>query len=129
MKSRDQLPSKDCAVCGRTITWRKKWERNWENVKYCGDTCRRRGLRPVDSLLEEAILTLLAAASATATICPSQAARIVSPLAWQSLMEPARQAARRLCLAGRITVLQRGSSVDLSTAKGPIRLGKGANFG
>ena len=23
-------PTKPCAVCGRTITWRKKWERDWE---------------------------------------------------------------------------------------------------
>ena len=35
------LPSKTCAVCGRTMTWRKRWEKNWEEVKYCSDACRR----------------------------------------------------------------------------------------
>lgn len=34
------LPSKPCARCGRTMTWRKAWERNWESVRYCSDACR-----------------------------------------------------------------------------------------
>jgi len=33
---------KSCAVCGREITWRKKWERSWPEIKYCSDSCRRR---------------------------------------------------------------------------------------
>lgn len=36
-------PPKDCACCGRPFTWRKKWERDWPNVKYCSDACRRKG--------------------------------------------------------------------------------------
>jgi hypothetical protein len=32
-----------CVVCERPFTWRKKWERDWEHVKYCSDACRRRG--------------------------------------------------------------------------------------
>lgn len=35
------LPSKPCAVCGRAMTWRKAWAKNWEQVKYCSDACRR----------------------------------------------------------------------------------------
>ena len=34
------LPSKKCIVCKRDFTWRKKWEKNWENVKYCSKRCR-----------------------------------------------------------------------------------------
>lgn len=34
------LPSKWCAVCGRTMTWRKAWAKNWESVRYCSDACR-----------------------------------------------------------------------------------------
>ena len=30
-----------CATCGRKITWRKKWERDWDSVKYCSERCRR----------------------------------------------------------------------------------------
>jgi hypothetical protein len=29
-------------VCGRPFAWRKKWERNWAEVKYCSDACRKR---------------------------------------------------------------------------------------
>jgi hypothetical protein len=36
------LPTKVCAVCGRPFTWRKKWERNWAEVKYCSDACRKK---------------------------------------------------------------------------------------
>ncbi|MFY7790383.1 MAG: DUF2256 domain-containing protein [Polynucleobacter sp.] len=34
------LPSKTCDVCGREMTWRKSWAKNWESVKYCSDACR-----------------------------------------------------------------------------------------
>lgn len=37
-----ERPTKICAVCGLPFTWRKKWERDWENVKYCSDRCRTR---------------------------------------------------------------------------------------
>jgi hypothetical protein len=34
------LPTKTCAACGRPFTWRKKWEKVWDDVKYCSDACR-----------------------------------------------------------------------------------------
>jgi hypothetical protein len=40
-KKRD-LPTKTCPVCGRPFTWRKKWARNWDEVVYCSERCRRR---------------------------------------------------------------------------------------
>jgi hypothetical protein len=36
------LPSKPCAVCGRPMTWRKAWARNWDEVRHCSDACRTR---------------------------------------------------------------------------------------
>ena len=111
-----------CVVCGRTIQWRKKWERSWDQVRYCSDGCRRRKLGPVDADLEGAILDLLAQRAGGATICPSEAARAVAPGEWRELMEPARMAARRLVAAGDVVITQRGRVVDPSTAKGPIRI-------
>ncbi|MFW5833212.1 MAG: DUF2256 domain-containing protein [Pseudomonadota bacterium] len=35
------LPTKTCPVCGRPFVWRKKWARDWENVRYCSERCRR----------------------------------------------------------------------------------------
>jgi hypothetical protein len=112
--------------CGRTIEWRKKWERDWESVKYCSDACRRAKVSDVDRALEAAILELLDARSAGATICPSEAAKRVAGVddeaGWRALMEPARRAARRLVASGDVEVTQRGRPVDPSTAKGPIRI-------
>ena len=117
-----QPPDKTCQSCGRTIAWRKKWERSWDEVRYCSDACRRAKVSPTDTALEGAILTLLSQRTSGATICPSEAARLVAPDNWRPLMEPARRAARRLVAAGEIEITQRGHVVDPSHAKGPIRL-------
>ncbi|MGB7334290.1 MAG: DUF2256 domain-containing protein [Salaquimonas sp.] len=42
-KKKTNLPSKTCPACKRPFAWRKKWERDWENVKYCSDKCRSKG--------------------------------------------------------------------------------------
>lgn len=115
-------PPKFCVVCGRCFEWRKKWARDWDSVRYCSAACRTRGVRPVDVELESAIIDLLAARPAHSTMCPSEVARMLGGEAWQTLMEPAREAARRLAVAGRIEIIQRGAVVDPSRAKGPIRL-------
>jgi hypothetical protein len=116
--------ARTCARCGRRIEWRKKWSRDWEQVRYCSAACRRQRLCETDHQLEQAILDLLAARPNGATICPSEAARsVLGPGSeWQDLMEPARQAARRLVATGRIDITQGGHVVDPSTARGPIRL-------
>jgi hypothetical protein len=114
------LPSKPCATCGRTMTWRAKWAKNWESVRYCSDGCRR-GPDATDRALEAAIEALLGQRAAGATICPSEAARAVAT-DWEPLMERARMAARRLVAAGTAVITQRGVVVDPSTAKGPIRV-------
>ena len=120
---------KACASCGRSIEWRAKWARDWASVTYCSDACRSRGVRDVDRELETSIRSLLDARAASATICPSEAARAVASArglpgedAWRELMEPARRAARRLVAAGEVEITQGGTVVDPSTAKGPIRV-------
>jgi hypothetical protein len=37
---KENLPEKICLVCNRPFTWRKKWEKVWDEVKYCSDKCR-----------------------------------------------------------------------------------------
>ena len=119
-------PDKICQACGRTFAWRKKWERDWDSVRYCSDACRSHKPADVDHALEVAILNLLAARGRDKTICPSEAAKEVggkdARSNWEGLMEPARAAARRLVAAGKIVITQHGQIMDPSTAKGPIRL-------
>ena len=112
-----------CASCGRVIEWRAKWARDWDEVRYCSDACRRRKVRPEDRELEAAILDLLDGRRRGATICPSEAARVVGgDDEWRELMEPARRAARRLVVEGAVEITQRGRVVDPSTARGAIRI-------
>jgi hypothetical protein len=117
---------KTCASCGRTITWRKKWAGNWDDVRYCSDRCRRAKVTDIDRTLEKAILDLLSRRARTSTICPSEAARAVGGDDWRPLMEPARAAARRLTAAGEVVITQGGRVVDPSTARGPLRIRRSA---
>jgi hypothetical protein len=34
------LPEKICVACGRPFSWRKKWEKDWDDVKYCSKKCK-----------------------------------------------------------------------------------------
>ncbi|MDB2342515.1 DUF2256 domain-containing protein [Flavobacteriaceae bacterium] len=37
---KQNLPEKICLSCNRPFRWRKKWERDWEAVKYCSKKCK-----------------------------------------------------------------------------------------
>jgi hypothetical protein len=43
MRKKSELPQKICATCDLPFTWRRKWARDWEQVKYCSDRCRQAG--------------------------------------------------------------------------------------
>lgn len=115
--------TKPCLVCGRVIEWRKRWERCWDEVRYCSAKCRQNKTSSHDQKLETTILKLLSQRATKDTICPSEAARMVYPEdKWRSQMEAIRSAARRLVSQQKIEILQKGQVVNPSTAKGPIRL-------
>ena len=119
-------PTKVCIVCGREIQWRKRWQNNWHQIKYCSHACRKAGLTKIDLDLEKSILRLLHSRKSGGSICPSEAVKelvhIDDQSQWRSLMEPARRAARRLVHQGKIQIMQGGSVVNPSKFKGPIRL-------
>ena len=72
--------------------------------------------------LEQRILDLLATRAPTSSICPSDVARDVATDDWRSLMQPVRDAAARLVAAGRVEVTQGGRVVDVTSARGPVRI-------
>lgn len=47
MRRKSDLPVKTCATCAKPFVWRKKWEKVWDEVRYCSDRCR--GARPAKS--------------------------------------------------------------------------------
>lgn len=71
---------------------------------------------------EDAIRQLLAERAAGKTICPSEAARLLAPEAWREQLDIVREAAAKMVERGELVVTQRGETVDIATAKGPIRL-------
>jgi hypothetical protein len=41
MVRKGDLQEKICLSCQRPFAWRKKWARDWDQVKYCSVRCRR----------------------------------------------------------------------------------------
>ncbi|ADR21142.1 Uncharacterized conserved protein UCP037205 [Marivirga tractuosa DSM 4126] len=41
MLKKSELPSKLCPVCKRPFSWRRKWKKDWQNVKYCSHKCSK----------------------------------------------------------------------------------------
>lgn len=77
--------------------------------------------RVSERVIESALLTLLDERG-TATACPSEAARRIGGENWRAEMPRVREVAARLQAAGRIDAYQRGRPIDITTARGPIRL-------
>lgn len=114
----DMNQDKICQSCGRTITYRKKWEKNWPEIKYCSDECRR-NKNKFD--FKDKILDLLAQRDPGKTICPSE----VLPQEQKQdkvMMEHVRRSARLLADEGKIEKTQKGQAVDPLDFKGAIRL-------
>lgn len=78
--------------------------------------------------LAAAVRTLLRHRDPDRTICPSDAARVVGGAGFRRLMPLAREVAAELADEGAIEVRQRGKPVDLRTARGPVRLARGARW-
>lgn len=79
----------------------------------------------MDDRVDATILELCAARGPRSSICPSEAARALTPdgADWHALMGRVRRRAIDLARAGRIEILRKGKPVpDLDTFKGVIRL-------
>lgn len=48
--AKQDLPHKACATCGRPFSWRRKWARVWDEVRYCSDRCRRSRTRASEQI-------------------------------------------------------------------------------
>ncbi|MDT9594197.1 DUF3253 domain-containing protein [Nocardioides zeae] len=73
--------------------------------------------------IERTTRDLLARRRDGATICPSEVARALGGEGWRDLMEPVRGVAADLADRGEVVVTQGGETVDVRTAKGPVRIG------
>jgi hypothetical protein len=115
---------KICELCGRSFEYRKKWEKTWDQVKFCSDRCRNENKGATKKRISDfkvKIVSLLQLRSRGKTICPSE---ILQGDEKQNikLMEMVRQASRLLVAEGVIEIMQGTKVIDPSEFRGPIRL-------
>jgi hypothetical protein len=121
----EAFPDKVCRHCGRSFSWRKKWEKDWEMIKYCSGRCRGESKRPIHQQYEAVILRLVEERGPHKSICPSEAARAIhgsDEKVWPQAMEHVRSAARRLAREGKIQILRKGKPIHPDEVRGLIRL-------
>lgn len=71
-----------------------------------------------------AIMTLLEARGSGASICPSEAARLVDPTGWRDHMPTVHEAARALVADGVVALTQGGVEKEPAGFKGAYRIRK-----
>ncbi len=82
-------------------------------------------LHPTEDQIREAILSLLEKRQPPATLCPSEAARLLAPNDWRPLMPSARAVAITMARQGLLSISQRGRILSPDEPlRGPIRLGR-----
>jgi len=121
---RANFPQKNCSSCGRSFTWRKSFAKNWEDVKYCSNACRKRKLSKIDQQIENSILELLEAETYSNPLSTDQIADFLDFGNDKNLLESIKRAARRLEMKSFVIITQDGKRVDSSTAKGHLQIRK-----
>jgi len=100
------------------MCYQKRWAKNWQELKYCSQKCRKNKPDKLDKTLEEHYLELVK----TKTLVTEQDVARALNEAPTDLRERIRKAARRLVATGNYALTQNGKTVDPSSAKGPINL-------
>lgn len=86
-----------------------------DNTSYAGWFARARRWR-------QAIEALLDQRQPSASICPSEVARVVSPRGWRTHLEEVRDLGRHLARRGELAITQRGRKRDPDEpVRGPVR--------
>ena len=118
--------SKVCSHCGRTFSWRKKWEHCWDEVKYCSASCRKSADSNLAVRAERSILDSLKVMPAGTPLNPDAVARQLEPdqtsRHWQHAVREVMHAARRLSRQNQIQITRKGKAVDPDDVRGVVRL-------
>ncbi|MGC6517124.1 MAG: DUF2256 domain-containing protein [Candidatus Puniceispirillaceae bacterium] len=40
MTRKGDLPTRICQMCQKPFTWRKKWARDWDTIRFCSQRCK-----------------------------------------------------------------------------------------
>lgn len=77
---------------------------------------------PDRDAIEAAILGVLGKRDPGKTICPSEAARQLSPEHWRTLLSRVRSVAARMAEEDRLVILRKGRQIPPAEMRGVIRL-------
>ena len=77
---------------------------------------------PTPENIKRCLIELARERGSEKTFCPSEAARRLNPKSWRPLMITVRQEAALLIQNGELVCTQKGEEIDITTARGPIRL-------
>ena len=114
------METKYCNSCGRPFNKQKRFQKNWEEIKYCSAKCRKDRLELKQVELEDFILKRLKSVS---NICPSEIAiELYGKEKMRQMMEPVRCACRRLHLRKKIIITQSKKPIKDLNFRGPIRI-------
>ncbi len=102
------------------MEWRKAWEKNWESIRYCSDSCRRDKFDKKSIHVREAILSMTKKAGISKPVAASDVAQSLWPSEWESRLEEVRRVARLLHEEKLITILQQGKPITDLNFKGPV---------
>lgn len=106
--------------CGRLFSWRKKWEKEWNKVKFCSKSCQRMKFqRDWRSL----ILALIENCDLVSCISMQEILGTADSND-KKLIEEIRMSARLLAHEGKVEIIQNGKKVDPYTFKGEIEIRK-----
>jgi len=114
--------SKVCLCCGLPFEKRKKWNSNWDEVKYCSEKCRKQVNSKRRKDLENIFNGEIAKLKPKSSFCLSVVAQKYREENWKMLMEELRQIARLATHNGKTEILQNDKPVAPHKFKGPIRV-------
>lgn len=102
------------------MVWRKAWEKNWESIRYCSDSCRRQKLDKTSTPVRLALLELVNVSDGQKLCDPLDVARNLWPTDWQAHSEEVRRVVRQLAAEELVQIFQNGKRIKELNFKGQI---------
>jgi hypothetical protein len=103
------------------MQWRKAWEKNWDSMRYCSDSCRRDKFDKNSIHVREAILILTKKSGPSKPVPQEDVVKYLWPHEGLTRLEEVRRVARILHSEELITIIQNGRPITDLNFKGPAQ--------
>ena len=105
------MKTKHCLSCGRPFSEQKRWEKNWDEVKYCSQKCRTNKWDKKFKDLAQFILN-------NGHLNNHEIEENYFQKKNKNSSEIVKSVCRRLHLSGEITILQKGKPISSTNFRG-----------